>query len=184
MKTTGDSQLTCFGEMPGLPGKLARALEWISEQLGWIAGGLTVLMMAAEIREVVGRHFFNEPSDWSLELCGYLLVGLAYLSAPFTEVHDGHIRIDFIYERFVGLRKKIVDIFILLVGLSWAVIVAWQGGRIALHSLVTGACSSDSMMWPLFPSQVLIPIGAGLLVLVIVAKLVRDVGRLSRKWGG
>ncbi|MGD9123602.1 MAG: TRAP transporter small permease subunit [Desulfarculaceae bacterium] len=183
MKTTGGSQSFCFREMPGFLGKLARGLEWIGNQLGWIAGGLTLVMMVAQIREVVGRHFFNTPSDWSLELCGYLLVGLAYLSAPFTEIHDGHIRIDFFYERLGGLRKKVVDIFILLIGLTWAVIVCWQGGRIALHSLETGACSSDAMMWPLFPSQVVIPIGAGLLALVVVAKVVRDLYRLSGKWG-
>lgn len=159
--------------MPGRLGKLARGLEWLSNQLGWIAGGLTAVMMVAEIREVVGRHFFNNPADWSLELCGYLLVGLVYLGAPFTEIRDHHIRIDFIYERFAGLRKKIADVFINCVGISWALIVCWQGGRIALHSWETSARSSDSMMWPLFPSQVLIPIGSGLVGLVLIAKLVK-----------
>lgn len=154
---------------------LINKLDWLAKQLGWIAGGLTVVMMVAIIREVVGRYFFNIPSDWSLELSGYLLVGLAYLGASYTEVVEGHIRIDFLYERFKGKTKDIMDIIISCIGLSWVTMVVWQGGRLAFHSLKMGACSADAMMWPLFPSQILIPVGSILLALVLVGKILKNI---------
>ena len=133
--------------------KIYQGLDWLSRQLGWIAGGLTAVMMIAVMREVIGRHFFNAPSDWSLELSCYLLVGLSYLAAAYTELTDGHIRVDFLYERFRGRGKALVDVIIPLIGLTWTVIVVWQGGRLAFKSLAIGARSSQAMEWPLFPSR-------------------------------
>ena len=153
-------------------------MEWLSRQLGWIAGGLTVVMMVAVMREVVGRYFFHLPSDWSLELCGYLLVGLAYLGASYTEVVEGHIRIDFLYNRFKGRTKTVVDIIIPCIGACWCGMVLWQGGRLAFHSLKIGARSADAMMWPLFPSQILVPVGAALLFLILIGKIIKNIGHL------
>ncbi len=132
--------------------------------------------MIAVMREVVGRYFFHSPSDWSLELSCYLLVGLAYLAAAYTELVEGHIRIDFIYSRFKGKVKRFADVIIPLIALCWSVILVWQGGKLAWHSLVTGAHSSEAMMWPLFPSQVMVPIGGFLLCLVLIAKILRNIG--------
>lgn len=160
--------------------KLYAALEWLSNQLGWIAGGLTILMMIAVMREVIGRYLFHNPSDWSLELCGYLLVGLSYLAAAYTEVQEGHIRIDFLYDRFHGKIKALADILIPFIGLFWGLMVVWQGSRVAFHSLSIGARSADAMMWPLFPSQIIVPIGAALLCLVLVGKIVKNIIHLTK----
>jgi TRAP-type mannitol/chloroaromatic compound transport system permease small subunit len=154
---------------------LFNKLELFVKQLGWIAGSFTVVMMVAIIREVVGRYFFNMPSNWSLELSGYLLVALAYLGAGYTEQAEGHIRIDFLYEKFKGKTKTLMDIFIPCVGLFWSAMIVWQGSRLAFHSLKMGAHSADAMMWPLFPSQVLIPAGALILVFVLIRKIIKNI---------
>jgi TRAP-type mannitol/chloroaromatic compound transport system permease small subunit len=160
--------------------KLYAGLEWLSNQLGWIAGGLTALMMIAVMREVIGRYLFHNPSDWSLELCGYLLVGLSYLAAAYTEVQEGHIRIDFLYERFRGKRKAVADILISFIGLCWSLMLVWQGSRLAFHSFWIGARSADAMMWPLFPSQIIVPIGSALLCLVLTGKILMNIVHLTK----
>jgi TRAP-type C4-dicarboxylate transport system permease small subunit len=138
---------------------------------GWLAGSVTLIMMVAIVREVVGRYFFRAPSDWSLELSEYLLVALAYLGAPYTELTEGNIRIDFLYERFSPRVRAGVDIFIHCAALAWVLMLMWQGWRLAWESWELGARSSEAMAWPLFPSQVLVPIGCLLLSLVILRKI-------------
>ena len=157
-----------------------RFLEWLSDQLGWISGALIVIMMIIVMRELVGRYFFNFPSDWVLELSCYLLVGVVYLAAAHTEVTEGHIGIDFVYARFRGKTKNVVDIFIYAVGFCWSAVLVWQGGRLAWKSLVTGARSAEIMRMPLFPSQVMVPIGAFLLCLIFIGKILNKVGLLTR----
>lgn len=144
----------------------------ISNRTGLLAGVMTLVMMVAILREVIGRYFFRYPSDWSLELCGYLLVALAYLGAPYTELQEGNIRIDFFYSRLRGKTKKYVDFLIYLIGICWSAMVMVQGYELAIDSLKMGNCSSEAMGWPLFPSQVLIPIGSFLLCLVLLGKLI------------
>jgi len=147
------------------------AAEWLSKQMGWIAGAMTGIMMIAVIREVVGRYFFNQPSAWSGELSCYLLVGCSYLALAYTELMDGHIRVDFLYAHFRGRVKKAVDVVIPCIGVCWSAMVMWQGGKLAWHSLVTNAHSSEAMMWPLFPSQVTVPFGAFLLCLILINQI-------------
>jgi len=165
--------------MPNQPSGMISRLwwffRWLSYHTGLIAGGLTLVLMVAIMREVVGRYFFNSPSDWSLELSGYLLVAMGYLGASMTEFEEGNIRIDFIYSRFKGKKKAAVDAFIGLIGLCWSAVVAWQGVVLSSHSWEIGARSAEAMAWPLFPSQVLIPIGAFLLCLVFVGKIVINI---------
>jgi TRAP-type C4-dicarboxylate transport system permease small subunit len=150
---------------------------------GWLAGGITLIMMVAILREVVGRYFFNAPSDWSLELCEDLMVALTYLGAPYTELCEGNIRVEFLYNRFSPPLKMCADILISLIGMGWAGVLTWQGWILAWESWKIGARSEGAMAWPLFSSQVLVPIGSFLLFVVLARKLVlrlRDlIGRKS-----
>ena len=164
-------------------GRMVALFTWFAEKTGLVAGALTLVMMIAILREVVGRYFFNTPSNWSLELCGYLLVALTYLGAPYTELMDGNIRIDFLYSRFKGRGKHIADALVSLIGLIWTGMIIWQGWRLASHSWKIGARSSEAMAWPLFPSQILLPIGAFFLVLVLVGKFILAVNGLAGRKG-
>ncbi len=146
---------------------------------GWLSGSLILVMMVAILREVVGRYFFNVPSDWSLELSGYLLVALTYLGAPYTELSEANIRIDFLYSRFSPGLRVWADTIIYLICLCWSAMIVWQGWMLAWGSWKVGARSSEAMAWPLFPSQVLVPIGAFLVCLILIQKIYRKVRLLT-----
>jgi TRAP-type C4-dicarboxylate transport system permease small subunit len=147
-----------------------KALEWLSRKTAFISGLMALVITFAIFREVIGRYFFNHPSDWSLELSGYLLVGLTYMGASYTELKEHNIRIDFLYMRFRGRLKHFADLLISLIGFCWSGMLVWQGLNLALHSFHIHARSSEAMAWPLFPSQIIIPIGAALLCLTFVGK--------------
>jgi len=154
-------------------------IDKLAAASGWLAGGVTLVMMVAIVREVVGRYFFHCPSDWSLELSEYMLVALAYLGAPYTELTDGNIRIDFIYGRYTPRVRAWADIFINSLAMLWSGMLVWQGWRLAWESWQLGARSSQAMAWPLFPSQVLVPIGALLVCLVLMLKIWRSIRFLA-----
>jgi TRAP-type mannitol/chloroaromatic compound transport system permease small subunit len=157
--------------------RLWHILTRLSDHLGWISGALTIVMLLAVTREVVGRYFLNNPSDWSIELTCYLVVAMSYLAAPYTELKEKHIRVDVLYGIFKGRVKLVADIIIFIAGFIWSSVLVWQGGILALHSLKTSARSETIMSWPLFPSQVMVPIGAFLLILILIGKIVRDINK-------
>ena len=160
--------------------KVLKKLEWFYNQAGWVAGGLAAIMMIATVREVIGRYAFHSPTLWSIELSGYLLVGLVYLGAAYTTLIEGHVRIDLLYGKFKGKRKAIVDIAISVLAIAYCTVLVWQGGILAWDSLAMHATSAEAMMWPLFPSQVLVPIGAFLTILVFIGKIYYSLGSLHK----
>lgn len=157
------------------------SLEWFSEQLGWITGALTAVMMLAVLREVVGRYLFNSPTDWSVELTCYLVVVSGYLSGAYTELKEKHIRIEFLHGHLKGKARHVVDMFTFTLGMIWCGILMWQGFIMAFESYITDARSETITEWPLYHSQVMVPIGAFLLFLVLVGKMVKSISLLSGK---
>jgi TRAP-type C4-dicarboxylate transport system permease small subunit len=160
-----------------------RSLDWFSTHLGWITGGLTAIMTIAVMREVVGRYLFRSPTDWSVEVSCYLVVILGYLALPYTELQNKHIRIEFIHEHFRGKIKHAVDIFIHLSGIVWSGVLVWQGFVQAWDSFVTKARSETILEWPLFPFHAMVPLGAFLLCLVLLGRVVRSVNLLVKGKG-
>ena len=161
--------------------RFRKAVKRTSDLFGTIGGSLTIIMMLTVVREVVGRYLFGAPTLWSAELNCYLLVALAYLGSAYTETVEGHVRMDLVYEKLSGKRKAIADILINMVAMCWIGMLFWQGGRIALHSFLTHAGSGDAMMWPLWPSQLMIPIGTLLLEVVLICKLLFAVSVLFER---
>ena len=160
--------------------KALKWLEWLYTQAGWVAGGLAAIMMIAIVREVIGRYFFNNPSDWSLDLSCLLLVGMAYVGAAYVTLIEGHVRIDFIYRNFKGKTKIIMDIVICVICIAYGAIVVWQGWDMAWGSLMAHSVSTGGVRWPLFPSQAVVPAGSFFLCLCFVGKIIHSIDLLHK----
>jgi TRAP-type C4-dicarboxylate transport system permease small subunit len=156
-------------------------VNWLSRQSGWLAGSLAVVMMAALVREVGGRYFFNAPTDWAVDLNAFLLVGMVYLGSAYTTSIDGHVRADFFYGRLSGRGKATIDLFIDAICVYYAAIMLWQGWRLAWESLIYDEVSSGGVRWPLFPFQVLVPLGSALVILLLVVRILCNLRYLRGK---
>lgn len=156
-------------------------MRWVANQSGWIAGALSFVMMLAILREVAGRYFFNNPTDWAVDLNAFLLVGMVYLGSAYTTMIDGHVRADFFYAMVTGRPKAWLDLFIDLICICYCGILIWEGGLLAWESLQYGEVSTGGVRWPLFPFQALVPLGALLVILGILARSLTNVRFLMGK---
>lgn len=154
-------------------------IEWVCRQTGWIAGGLAVIMMLALVREVVGRYFFNSPTDWAVDLNSFLLVVMVYLGAAYTTSIDGHVRADFLYGRIKGRAKAALDVFIDAASIFYVSILLWEGGLLAWESFVFDEVSSGGVRWPLAPFQAMVPLGAALVIFLLLVRIARNVRLLA-----
>ena len=142
---------------------------------GWIAGGLGFIMMAIITREVVGRYFFNAPTDWALDINALIFVAMVYIGSAYTTAIDGHVKADFFYRHFGGKLKDIIDIFIYIVCICYAAVLVWQGILLSYESYIANEVSSGSIRVPLFPFEVLVPLGSFFVILCFLSKMVRSV---------
>lgn len=161
--------------------KIARAFEWLSLHTGWIAGALAFVMMLGIIREVVGRYFFKSPTDWSVDLNGFLLVGMVYLGSAYTTLIEGHVRADFFYVKIKGRPKAYLDIFIELVSIYYCSMLTWESWLMAYDSFIYDEVSSGGVRWPLWPFQVIVPIGGLMVIICLSIRIIANIRYLMGK---
>lgn len=154
-----------------------RLVDRLSRLAGIVAGALALAMMLSIGREVVGRYFFNAPTDWVVELDGYLLVALVYLAGGYLLLTDSHLRIDLLYRRFPARVRAWTDLAGALAALPFLGLLVWQGGLLAWEAWGRQDVSVV-MAWPLWPPYLMVPLGCLLLLLQVLAQGVRTLRRL------
>jgi TRAP-type mannitol/chloroaromatic compound transport system permease small subunit len=156
-----------------------KVVETINRKVGKAAGFLIFVFMVLMVYEVIARYFFESPTIWVHELCGYLFAAYIALTGGWVLLEKGHVAVDIIYQFFPAKVKNFADITVSLIGLFMFVILLWQGYKFALHALVTNQHSHTLFGPPLWPVKMMIPAGALLFLLQLVADLARSIIRLQ-----
>jgi TRAP-type mannitol/chloroaromatic compound transport system permease small subunit len=147
-----------------------------------LSGILTLLMVFTATYGVFRRYAFNSPEPYSYELSTMFLLWSFVLAIACVERYNRHIRVDFISSRVPKIVEHII-IYILgpLAGLFVSGIFTWKGFNVAMFSLKIGEVSASTWAVPLFPIKIIVPIGYGMLFLVLIAKLYFGIAYLFQK---
>jgi len=69
--------------------------EWIGKGVAWVTLGLVLVVFI----DVVMRYLFNTSFVFTQELEWHLFAFIFLIGAGYTLLHDGHVRVDIIYQR-------------------------------------------------------------------------------------
>ena len=158
-----------------------KGLDGFNYYCGVAVSFLILAMTLAILREIIGRYIFNSPTAWVLEFCEYSILFLIYLGGAYTLLIGGHVKIDIISKRWSLRTRSIADIISSVIGMLYLAVLIWQGIKMALHSLASGALSSGAVAWPLFPLQMIVPIGCFLFLLQFISIIYRSLKNISPK---
>lgn len=147
-----------------------RTNEWIGKAVSY----LLAVMMVTICYEVVARYFFARPTLWSMELNTYLLCAYCTLGGGFTLLRDGHVKVDILYGRFHFRTKAILDCLTSFLFFIFVIAILWHGADMAHLAYKFQETSGTILDWPLFPTMVLVPVGALLLLAQGVVKFIED----------
>jgi TRAP-type mannitol/chloroaromatic compound transport system permease small subunit len=75
--------------------------EWIGRGVSWVTLALVVVIFI----DVVMRYLFNTSFVFTQELEWHLFAFIFLIGAGYTLLHDGHVRVDIIYQR-LGLKGQ------------------------------------------------------------------------------
>ena len=75
--------------------------EWVGRGVAWITLGLVLVVFA----DVVMRYLFNTSFVFTQELEWHIFGFIFLIGAGYTLLHDGHVRVDIIYQR-LGLKGR------------------------------------------------------------------------------
>jgi len=151
-------------------------------RLSWLfTGALIVLMAFVTVYGVVMRYIFKNPDPYAYEISYICMLACVVFSIAHTQRLGRHLRID-ILDRYLSetVRGIILNIVGPIVGLIFCIPLVWKTWEQAWFALQSGQTTGTTGI-PTFPMMVAIPVGVGLLCLVLIAQIVRHLASLRTK---
>ena len=161
--------------------KLVAALDAFSDWLGRSIAWLTLLMMLVTCIVVVVRYGFNMGSIALQESVVYLHGTIFLLGIGYTLRHQGHVRVDILYERFSPATRAIVDLLgTLLFLFPLAIFIFFSSvDYVAMSWSMQESSAQPGGLPGVFVLKTLIPVFAFFLFLQGIAELLRSVMTLT-----
>jgi len=152
---------------------------------GWldsILNGLVVLggkvaaycVLAATLivtGDVLARALLGAGTKWVVEYTGYLVVAIVFLGLAYVQKDHEHALVDFVLTRLSRKIQRLVTVIGLILFLLYSVFLGVFGWQTFMRSFTFQTTSRTAVDVPIWPYQLLIPLGLALLSL----QLFRDV---------
>jgi len=162
--------------IPGIAGRIVRALDAVSIWSGKLFAWLTIPLICALVYEVVSRYGFDKPTLWASDISFNLYGAHFMLVAAFTLCRQGHIRTDFFYRTWpVKWQGRVDAVMYLLFYLPALALFFWASLDFAYDSwtkLETYAMSP--WLHPIYPLKTVLPVSAALLILQGISELLKS----------
>ncbi len=160
--------------------KVIFLIEKINKMVGKASTNLIFVFMFLMVYEVIARYFFQSPTIWVHEMCGYLFAGYIALTGGWVLLKKGHVAVDIIYQYFPEKVKCTADLIVSLVALFMFVVLFWQGYKFAWHAFATNQHSHTLFGPVLWPVKILLPLGSLFFILQIFADLGKIIFKFNR----
>ncbi|MDP2265427.1 MAG: TRAP transporter small permease subunit [Thiobacillus sp.] len=158
---------------------LARWIDALTERVGRLAIWLVLIATLISAGNALARYALGESSNAWLEIQWYLFGAMFFLAAGYTLKHNGHVRIDILYNWFSPRGQAWIDLVGgLLFLLPMAVLLAWLAWPMFMDAWTTHEMSPDAGGLVRWPVKLLLPVGFFLLALQGLAEVIKRLGVL------
>ncbi len=154
-----------------------KVIDAVSEWSGRLVAWLIVPLMVALSYEVIMRYGFDAPTTWAYDTSYYVYGTHFMLGAAYTLLKKGHIRTDFLYEKWPVKKQATIDaaayLFLFFPGIFFFFFASWDQ---AWHSFLIGERSEASAWQPIiWPFKMVIPVTAVLLFAQGVSEFIKSI---------
>ena len=152
-----------------------RLVDKTNEWVGKIISFSMLLVFALVLNEVIRRYLFNSPTVWGNESIQMIFGIYIMLSGGYILRFREHVNVDILYSRLSIKNKARLGIITFPIFLMFCSMLLIYGGSLAWESLSILEHSESAWNPPLYPVKMMIPVGASLILLQGIVKLIRDI---------
>jgi TRAP-type mannitol/chloroaromatic compound transport system permease small subunit len=161
--------------------RITDMIETISVKAGEFVTWWSLIAVFVYYYEVIARFVFNSPTNWVHESM-FLMFGMQYmLSGAYAYREDQHVRVDVIYAKFSPRGKAIADIVTSVFFFIFIATMLVTGYRFAADAVNAGEHSFTEWGIQYWVVKLAIPVGAALLLLQGLSKLIKDILFVARR---
>ena len=155
--------------------KIARFAECVSRYNSRFSGGAALLILFMTLLvtvDVLGR-VFGMPTYVSVEMSGYMLVGVAFLGLAYTQRSGGHIQITMLSNRLSPTSQKQLKIATLIVSIIFISWLTWSTLGPVIQNYVLHRTSVTPIKTPVWIPWLLVPAGFALFAIELIVELIK-----------
>lgn len=165
----------------GASSKLEAVASAIALAGGAVSALLILVVLAVTAVSVFNRYILGSPMSGVDEATGFLVVATVMFGAAEALRSGDHIRIDLVVENVSARIRWLFDLWAHVAVLVFSVLLFQTGWHTVAFSRQFGAYSAGYLELPMWIPQATMPLGAALLALVALAKIVRLIAAGGRE---
>jgi TRAP-type C4-dicarboxylate transport system permease small subunit len=132
-------------------------------------GVLVIVMTLVTLDQVVSRYVFDAPLIWSEEAARYLFIWVALVGAAAAVRSGAHYGLEVVFQRLPAGAQATFSLVIWLVMAAFAVVLTLKG---VTETIQASKQFSSSLPMRMHWAYAAIPVGAGLMVWHLIARLI------------
>jgi len=142
---------------------------------GAAVAGFALFMMTLLVTvDVIGRKL-GHATGVAHEISGYSLVLIVFLGMAYALRKGAHIKIELITMRLTQLTRRWLKVATSFGGMAFSVWLILYTTKHAIEYYTHGSRSMTFLHVPLWPLQMLVPIGLGLFTLAILLETIKTI---------
>ena len=119
---------------------------------------LLAILVIDVLWQVFSRYILNEPSSFTDELAGFLLIWVGILGTAYVAGKNEHLAIDLLLNKISGAKKKKLEVFIQISILLFALTVLVVGGLWLVYTRFALDVKSAALQIPLGYVYIVLPL--------------------------
>ena len=161
-----------------------RALEKVTEKvtvaLRYLCMFILGVMLFLGTADVMGRYLFNSPVFGTYEIFGVFLPCIVLLGLAYTQAERAHVRITMVIDILPPALQHVFNIITTLIAMVMTVLIGWYGFELSVRFWNSGKLI-DTIHVPKWIPQLVVPLGALALFLVLLVQLIDLIVKLVKR---
>lgn len=156
-------------------GKIRNIIDTINDVVGKISKYILLIILFTLMFEVIARYVFNSPTIWVQDVSRQALCAMGALGGGYAMLYNQHVRVDVFYGSWSDRTRAIVDICTCVLYFIFMAFLVYQTIVSCMDSWAFNERMPSVFAMPLYYVKTIIPIGAILIMLQAVSKLLHDI---------
>jgi len=142
------------------------------------------LIMFLVSADVISRFLFGKPVMGTYEIGEMLMVCIVFLAVGYTQMVGGHVKVETLTRRLNADIRTGLSTIMSFLGFVIFALMTYSSWNLALAALRNKRTIQGLLGLPLFPSKLLVTIGAATLAICFFIETIKEVGNITWKRQG
>jgi C4-dicarboxylate transporter DctQ subunit len=153
---------------------LAKGVTAVNMVVRYVCAGLLFVMMMLGTVDVLSRYLFNRPILGTLETFEILLPAIVLLGLGYTQENNAHVKMEILVSHLSLRTQNVLNLLTNACALFVSVLILWRGWLLTIRYWGMGRTIATIGM-PMFLPQLLVPLAALLLSLVLIVQMLQNI---------